>query len=244
MYGGKIYTPTDEDLQKSFQDYTADAQRRLSHDQQFPNEPKQLKPGEEVKLDSSGRIQLSRQMNVIGIRELLTKNIFDKNPDREFYIVEGFPLNWMYPHLEPHGLIMKINRQELSELSDEIIQRDSDYWTKFLTPMIGGWLRPDSTIGEVAAFAEKIHVKKDLSGFAGDPQFVQNEYWSQNVFQIAECHRRSLRMARATRGGRGGKETHERRGGFCLPPGLGVVSLFDRNRCSLCELFDESEPPG
>ena len=184
MYGGKIHTPTDEDWQKSFQDYTTDAQRRLAHDQQFPNEPKQLKPGEEVRLDTNGQIQLSGQMNVIGIRELLTKTIFDKNPDREFYVEESFPLDWMYPYLEPHGLIMKINRQPLPALSDEIVQRDSDYWTKYLTPMIGGWLKPDTTIEEVAAFAEKIHVKKDLSGFAGDPQFVQNEYWCENFSKL------------------------------------------------------------
>jgi hypothetical protein len=116
------------------------------------------------------------QMSVIGIRDLLTKTIFDKNPDREFYIEESFPLDWMYPNLEPHGLIMKINRQQLPELSDKIVQRDSDYWTKYVTPMIGGWLNNDTTVKEVAAFAEKIHVKKDLSGFTGDPQFVHNEY--------------------------------------------------------------------
>jgi hypothetical protein len=184
MYGGKIYTPTDEDFQKSFQDYTTDAQRRFAHDKQFPNEPKQLMPGEEVKLDSNGQIQRSGQMNVIALRELLTKVIFDKNSDREFYIEESFPLDWMYPYLEPHGLIMKINRQQLSELSDEIVQRDSDYWTKYVTPMIGGWLKPDTTIGEVAVFAEKIHVKNDLSGFAGDPQFVQNEYWCENFSKL------------------------------------------------------------
>jgi hypothetical protein len=184
MYGGKIYTPTDEDLQKSFRDYTTDAQRRLAHDQQFPNEPKQLMPGEDVRLDTNGQIRLSGQMNVIGIRELLTKTIFDKNPDREFYVVEGFPLDWMYPYLEPHDLIMKINRQPLPALSDEIVQRDSDYWTKYVTPMIGGWLKPDTTIEEVAAFAEKIHVKKDLSGFAGDPQFVQSEYWCENFSKL------------------------------------------------------------
>jgi hypothetical protein len=121
---------------------------------------------------------------VIGVRELLTKTIFDKNPEREFYVIEGFPLDWMYPYLEPHGLIMKISRQPLPALSDEIVQRDSDYWTKYVTPMIGGWLKPGTTIEEVAAFAEKIHAKKDLSGFAGDPQFVQSEYWSENFSKL------------------------------------------------------------
>ena len=185
MYGGKIHTPTDEDWQKSFQDYTTDAQRRLAHDRQFPNEPRQLKLGDEdVRQDTNGQIQLRSHMAVIGVRELLTKTIFDKNPDREFYIEESFPLDWMYPYLEPHGLIMKINRQQLPELSDEIVQRDSDYWTNYLTPMIGGWLKPDTTIEEVAAFAEKIHVKMDLSGFAGDPQFVQNEYWCKKFSKL------------------------------------------------------------
>ena len=184
MYGGKIHTPTDEDLQKSIQDYKTDAQRRLSHDQQFPNEPKQIMPGEDVRLDSNGRIQVSGQISVIEVRELLTKTIFDKNPDREFYVVEGFPLDWMYPYLEPHGLIMKINRQPLSEMSDGIVQRDGDYWTNYLTPMIGGWLKPDTTVADVAAFEEKIHVKKDLSGFAGDAQFVQGEYWSKNFSKL------------------------------------------------------------
>ena len=99
MYGGKIHTPTDEDLQKSFQDYTTDAQHRLAHDQQFPNEPNNSSPARKSGWIPTDKSKLSGQMNVIGIRELLTKTIFDKNSDREFYVVEGFPLDWMYPHL-------------------------------------------------------------------------------------------------------------------------------------------------
>ena len=174
MYGGKIYTPTDEDLQKGFQDYTTDAERRLAHDQQFPNEPRQIRPGEDVRRDSNGRIQVSGHMAVMEINGLLVKTIFDKNPDREFYIEESFPLDWLYPNLEPHGLIMKIDRQPLTSLSDEIVRNDSDYWTQYVTPMIGDWLNNDTTVKEVAAFAEKIYLKNDLSGFKGDPQFIQN----------------------------------------------------------------------
>ena len=91
---------------------------------------------------SNGRLQVSGQVAVMEINGLLAKIIFDKNPDREFYIEESFPLDWMYPHLEPHGLIMKINRQPLAGLSDEIIQKDNDYWIKYMTPMIGDWLKP------------------------------------------------------------------------------------------------------
>jgi hypothetical protein len=166
MYGSKIYIPTPDDSQKSFQDYTEDVTQR--------QQSGKLKPGEDVHVDN-GRVQISGQVAVMEINGLLVKIIFDKNPDREFYIEESFPLDWMYPNLEPHDLIMKINRRPLANLSDEIVQNDTDYWTKYVTPMIGGWLDKDTPVKEVAAFAEKIYLKKDLSGFAGDPQFVQNE---------------------------------------------------------------------
>ena len=31
---------------------------------------------------------------------------------------------------------------------------------------------------------EKIQVKKDLSGFAGDPEFVRNEYWCKSFSKL------------------------------------------------------------
>ena len=168
MYDGKIYTPTDEDSQKCFEDYVADAKQRLQNHQ--------LKPGEDIKLDSKGLVQVSGQVAVMEINGLLVKTIFDKNTNHEFYIEESYPLDWMYPYLEPHGLIMKINRLPLVEMSDEIVQRDHDYWTKYTTPMIGDWLNDDTSVEKVAAFAKKTFGKQDFSGFAGDPRFIQNTY--------------------------------------------------------------------
>jgi hypothetical protein len=168
IYGDKIKIPTREDSQKTFQDYIADAQLRLKDNK--------LKPGEDVKVTDDGRMQVSGQVAVMTINGLLVKIIFDKNPGREFYIEESFPLDWMYPHLEPHGLIMKINRQPLPELSDEILERDHDYWAKLVQPMIGDWLHDDTSVKEIAAFAKKTFGKQDFSGFTGDPRFIQNAY--------------------------------------------------------------------
>jgi hypothetical protein len=168
MYGGKIYTPSTNDLQKCFQDYMVDAQRRLQENK--------LKPGENVRTDENGKVQISGQVAVMSINGLITKIIFDKNPDREFYIEESFPLDWMYPHLEPDGLIFKINRQPLPELSAEIVQRDHDFWTQCVKPMIGDWLNDDTPVREVAAFAGKVYLKHDFRGFKGDPRFVENDY--------------------------------------------------------------------
>jgi hypothetical protein len=173
MYGGRIYTPTDEDSQKCFQEYTEDVQKRAQKNQ--------LKPGEDVKQDANGRVQVSGQVAVMEINGLLAKIIFDKNTNQEFYVEESFPLDWMYPYLEPHGLIMKINRQPLTEMSDEIVQRDRDYWTKYIAPMIGNWLNTGASVEEVAAFAEKVYAKKDFNGFQGDPRFIQSSD-SQKMF--------------------------------------------------------------
>jgi hypothetical protein len=168
MYGAKIYTPTDEDSKKCFQDYMEDAQRRM--------QKHQLLPGEDVKTDANGKIQVSGQVAVMNINGLMVKLILDKNPDREFYIEESFPFDWMYPHLEPHSLIFKINRQPLPRLSDEIVEQDHDYWAKLVAPMIGDWLHDDTSVGEIAAFAQKTFGKQDFSGFKGDPRFIQNAY--------------------------------------------------------------------
>ena len=168
MYGAKINTPTDEDSNKCFQDYMQDVAQRRSKNQ--------LKPGENVTVGAGGKIQVSGQMAVVQIDGLLAKIIFDKNPGREFYIEESFPFDWLYPYLEPHGLIFKINRQPLPGLSDEILERDHDYWAKLVQPMIGDWLTDDTPVEQVAAFAKKTFGKQDFSGFTGDPHFIQNAY--------------------------------------------------------------------
>src|ERR1035438_10453803 len=179
MYGGKIYVPTTNDSQKCFQDYLEDAQRRMqSH---------QLGPGEDVKM-VDGKVQVSGQIAVMNINGLLVKLIFDKNPGREFYIEESFPFDWMYPHLEPHGLIFKINRQPLPGLSDEIVEQDHDYWRGLVRPMIGDWLNDDTPVGEIAAFAKKTFGKQDFSGFTGDPRFIQNAYSHRMFSKLRSSH--------------------------------------------------------
>jgi hypothetical protein len=109
----------------------------------------------------------------MSINGLLAKIIFDRNPGREFYIEESFALDWMYPYLEPHGLIMKLNRRPLPELSGETVRRDHEYWSSRAGGMIGGWLTAETPVESVAAFVEKTWLRKDLTDFTGDRRFVQ-----------------------------------------------------------------------
>jgi beta-lactamase regulating signal transducer with metallopeptidase domain len=173
-YGGKIYTPSKEDSQKAFKEYTSDARRRLEHDTNFPNEFRQVRPGEDIRV-VDGKVNAVGQVAVMAINGLLSKVIFERNPQHEFYIEESFPLDWMYPHLEPHGLIMKLNHQTVGALSEETIQKDHDYWRARVDEMIGPWLREDTSVQTIAEFVQMVHVNRNLAGFTGDPRFVQNE---------------------------------------------------------------------
>ncbi len=128
-------------------------------------------------------VQVTGQVAVMAINGLLAKSLFDKNPDREFYVEESFPLDWMYPHLTPHGLIMKINRQSLPALPPEVVKQDRDFWIEQQAHFIGDWLKPDTSVKEVCDFVTKVHLRKELTGFKGDPEFVRNDYamamWSK-----------------------------------------------------------------
>jgi hypothetical protein len=70
---------------------------------------------------------LNYWMSIVGT---LTKSIFDNNKDKhEFYVEESYVIPWMYPYLEPHGLIMKLNAQPLPQLDPAIVAKDRQFWS-------------------------------------------------------------------------------------------------------------------
>jgi hypothetical protein len=173
MYGTKLYMPTDADSKQAFDEYVADANKRLKAGR--------LKPGENVSFvseeddliaEEDKKVQVSGQVAVMSINALIARTIFDKNPGREFYLEESFPLDWMYPYLSPHGLIMKINRQPLKEMTDAIVEKDRKYWQKQTTALIGDWLREDTGVKAICEFADLIYGQRDFEGFKGDVKYV------------------------------------------------------------------------
>ncbi len=162
----EIYTPTPEDSQKCFQEYLEDAQKRMKSGQ--------LKPGEDVKLVGN-RVQVSGQVAVMQINALLTKVIFDNNPKNEFFVEESFPLDWMYPYLTPYGIIMKINRQPLPSLTEDILQRDHVFWKEYSKRFIGDFIDYDTSVKQVTDWVEKTYVRHNFSGFTGDRKFLRDD---------------------------------------------------------------------
>ncbi len=162
----EIITPSPEDSYQCYNDYIYDAQVRSQRGQ--------LKPGEDVKV-VDGRAQVSGQVAVMAINALLCKIIFDKNPGHEFFIEESFPLDWMYPYLSPFGIIMKINREPLTEMTEEAVRLDHEFWRQYSTRLIGNWIDYDTTVKEICEFAERVYLHRDYSGFKGDRKFIRDD---------------------------------------------------------------------
>ncbi len=166
MYGNRLKMLSVEESQQAFTDYMSDVQERMKKGK--------LKPGESVQVVDN-RVQISGQVAVMEINARLARRLFDANPDMEFYVEESFPLDWMYPHLSPHGLIMRLHRQPLKAIPAEAIDKDRAFWAKQQRQLIGDWLRPETPVKELCDFAKKTYVHKDLAGFTGDPKFVRDD---------------------------------------------------------------------
>ena len=149
----EIYIPSPEDSQESFQEYAQ--QKQLS--------------------STDGHIQISGQVDVMNINGLLCKVIFDHNPTNDFYVEESFPLDWMYPYEAPSGIIMKINRNPLPELTDDVFKKDHEFWSKYSERLIGNWITYDTTVQQIADFAQKVYLGNNYEGFKGDRKFIRDD---------------------------------------------------------------------
>jgi hypothetical protein len=107
LYSDRMTTLTTEDSQAAFQNYVTDAQKRLEHDQQFPDEPKQVRPGENIQM-VDGKVQVSGAASVMAINEQLLQSLMQKNPDLSFAVQESFPFKGTYgPQSEPGCLVAR-----------------------------------------------------------------------------------------------------------------------------------------
>jgi hypothetical protein len=128
LYGDRLATLTSEDSQLAFQEYITDAQKRLEHDQQFPDEPKQMRPGEDARV-VDGRFQVSGQVAVMAINEKLLQALMNKNPDLSFAIGESSPLRGTYADALPLGPLMELRAQDgQNKFTADRAAQSLEYW--------------------------------------------------------------------------------------------------------------------
>ena len=162
----EIYIPSNQDQARCYTEYLEDYAQRAALNR--------LDPGELV-VTNEGHLQIAGQPSIMALNGLVAKVIFDHCPKNEFYVEESMPLKWMYPHLTPYGIIMKVNRQAVPELTEDVLKRDHEFWTQYSSRLIGNWINYDTNLKEIAAFAEKVYLRRDFSGFKGDRAFARDD---------------------------------------------------------------------
>jgi len=164
----ELNSPTQTEAEIAFAHYVHEADVR--------EKAGQLKPGEIVHRDpKNGRVQVAGQISVMEINAKLAKLLFDKNPDRDFFIEVSYPLEWMYPHLTPYGIILKLNREEVPEITDEMMRKDRRFWAKYQSRLTGDWITDETSIREIGLWAVKTYKRWELDGYTGDRTFVRDE---------------------------------------------------------------------
>jgi len=165
MYGKKIRVPSTNDAQQAFQEYMTNALERSSQGK--------LKPDENVR-EVNGRVQVSGTVAVMTINGLLARKIFESNSGHEFFLEESYSIDWMYPYLAPHKLIMKLERTPVAQLSSAQVAEDQNYWKKLSSDMLGDWLTEKTSLKELCDFTQKYGLGKNPQDFKGDKAFAEN----------------------------------------------------------------------
>jgi len=202
LYADRFATLTPEDSQRAFQNYMADAQKRLQHDQQFPGEPKQIRPGEDVKL-IDGRLQVSGQIAVMSINEGLLQRLLQKNPDLSFALEESFPLKSTYADAALLGPIMELRAQDgQNALTAERAVQSLDYWRTTMQRMLAdpeasGSPETLKTWSKLAVGQANLFADRNYTAEAEQTYRLSMEIWPRNIESVGNLSGLLNRTGRA-----------------------------------------------
>ncbi|MDY0145206.1 MAG: DUF2723 domain-containing protein [Kiritimatiellia bacterium] len=116
LYGDTIYIPSLEDSNEAFRKYVDDVNSG------------RIQAGADIKIEG-GKVSVQGVGGVMTINGILAELIFKENKDRhDFYVEESYVIQWMYPYLTPHGIILKLNSDPLSSLDPELVKNDHSFW--------------------------------------------------------------------------------------------------------------------
>ena len=123
LYGDTIYIPSLEDSNEAFRKYVDDVNAG------------RIQAGADIKIEN-GKVSVQGVGGVMTINGILAELIFKENKAKhDFYVEESYVIQWMYPYLTPHGLIMKLNDEPVASLDPQLVANDHAFWgwyTKWL----------------------------------------------------------------------------------------------------------------
>jgi hypothetical protein len=170
LYSDQMSPLTSDDSKAAFQDYISDAQKRLEHDQQFPDEPKQVRPGEDIQM-VDGKVQVSGRVAVMLINERLLQTLMQKNSDLSFAIEESFPFKGTYSDAVPLGPLMELGASQNAFTSQQAAQ-SLQYW--------------QTTSQQVLADPETVNSDTALKSYSHDAVAAANLLAAHNFSSEAE----------------------------------------------------------
>ncbi len=132
------------------------------------------------------RVSISGTGAIMGVNAFLAKTLFEKNPDHKFYLEESFALDWMKPHMIPHGLIFKLERKPFKELRPEHLAQSRKDWQKYMAFCVGdSVVKPETTVAKLCKWVEAIYIKGDRGDFKGDALYLKGkkEVMEKSPFQ-------------------------------------------------------------
>jgi tetratricopeptide (TPR) repeat protein len=70
---------------------------------------------------------------------------------------------------------MKVNRQPVTELTQDVFDRDHKFWSDYSTRLCGNWITYDTTISNICDFVERTYIHNNYTGYTGDRAFVRDD---------------------------------------------------------------------
>ena len=125
LYGDTIYIPSLEDSNEAFRKYVEDVQAG------------RIQAGADIKIEGGGA-SVQGVGGVMTINGILAELIFRENKARhDFYVEESYVIQWMYPYLTPHGIILKLNDDPLPSLPPDVVENDRKFWGWYTEWLLG-----------------------------------------------------------------------------------------------------------
>jgi len=180
VYGDRLTALTHEDSTRAFASYVEDARKRLQHDQEFPGEPRQVRPGEDITVDQDGRVSVGGMLAVMAINERLLEQLMAKNPGVPFAMEESFPLQSIYGTSSPRSAVIELRGAEGGgdPMTPARAQESVAYWTAAMDSLRGNpGVRDTPAAGESWA--------KLLIGQAGLLQEQKFSAEAETLFRMA-----------------------------------------------------------
>ncbi|MFV0415280.1 MAG: tetratricopeptide repeat protein, partial [Chthoniobacterales bacterium] len=109
----------------------------LGRDQHYPVKPLILPNKEDVLAISKAALEQEEDTDSIDRafypHSAVAEWIFKHNRDsHEFFVEESNPMQWSYRYAVPHGLILKLEKEELKEIPPELVEKDFKFWDAYI----------------------------------------------------------------------------------------------------------------